>query len=70
MIKLVRLLIDKIAPVRGILPLIGLGIVLVSMFAHVADDYWAIWGWLTINSWLLHVGVIFSVIGILIADAL
>ncbi|OQY44034.1 MAG: hypothetical protein B6242_13535 [Anaerolineaceae bacterium 4572_78] len=70
MMKLIKWMVDIIAPIRGVLPLFGLGIVFMSLLAQIFDGYWTPLEYLTIHDWLLHVGVIVSIIGLMIADTL
>lgn len=64
--KLIKQLLDKIADVRGILPLSGLFLVLVSLIAQFVPAL----SFLIVNDWLLHVGVLLGLGGLLVADAL
>lgn len=61
-----REFLDKLDRVKGILPLSGLLLVLISLAAQFVPFL----GFLTPGNWLLHLGVIIGLGGLLIADAL
>jgi hypothetical protein len=50
---------------KGMLPLIGLGLVLVNFILQLFVP-----GWLTQTNFLLHLGLIFAILGFLLAWAL
>ncbi len=58
--------LNRLAEIKGILPLSGLLLVVISLFAQFipALDF------LSVGDWLLHIGVIVGLGGLLIADAL
>lgn len=58
--------LNRLAEIKGILPLSGLLLVIISLIAHFIP----ILSFLTAGEWLLHVGVIVCVGGLLIGDAL
>ena len=61
-----RKFLDQLAEIKGILPLSGLVLVILSLIAQFVP----LLGFLTVGDWLLHVGVIVGLGGLLIADAL
>jgi hypothetical protein len=56
---------EFIAPRKGLLPLVGIGLVLLNLLIQVVPL-----GWLTTSNLFLHLGVIIALIGILLAWAL
>lgn len=58
--------LDRLAEIRGILPLSGLLLVIISLIAQFIPAL----SFLTVHDWLLHVGVIVGLGGLLIADSL
>jgi hypothetical protein len=59
-------MLDKIALVKGLPVLIGLVLVLISFVAQFVPFF----SFLTIGQWLLHLGVIIGLGGILFSDTL
>lgn len=58
--------LNRLAEIKGILPLSGLILVGISLIAQFVPAL----GFLTLGNWLLHVGVIVGLGGLLVADAL
>jgi len=58
--------LNWLAEVKGILPLSGLLLVLLSLIAQFIPPL----HFLTVGNWLLHVGVLVGLGGLLVADAL
>jgi len=58
--------LNRLAEIKGILPLSGLILVVISLIAQFVPAL----GVLTPGNWLLHVGVIVGLGGLLVADAL
>lgn len=58
--------LNALAEIKGILPIAGLIIVIISLIAQFFPSLW----FLAYNDWLLHVGVLIGLGGLLIADAL
>jgi len=58
--------LDKLAEIKGILPISGLALVIISLIAQFIP----VLACLTAGNWLLHLGVIVGLGGLLIADAL
>ena len=56
---------EFIAARKGLLPLVGIGLVLLNLFLQVVPL-----GWLTTSNLFLHLGVIVALLGILLAWAL
>ena len=54
-----------IAARKGLLPLVGIGLVLVNLFFQIVPL-----GWLTTSNLFLHLGIIVAILGILLAWAL
>ncbi|GEM_PF-1202288 len=72
MIKVIRQVLDRLANLKGLPVLIGLIVVIISFVVNLAVNYAAI-SWLsffTTGQWLLHVGVIIGLGGILFSDTL
>jgi hypothetical protein len=63
---MLRDFLDRLAEIKGILPLSGVVLVIISLVAQFIP--WL--GFLTVGDWLLHVGVIVGLVGLMIADAL
>ncbi len=63
---MLRNFLDRLAEVKGILPLAGLVVVIISLVAQFLPAL----SFLTPGNWLLHVGVILAVGGLMVADAL
>jgi hypothetical protein len=63
---MLRRFLDNLERVKGLLPLSGLLLVIISLIAQFVP----LLGFLTDGNWLLHVGVIVGLGGLLIADAL
>ena len=63
---MLRRFLDSLERVKGILPLSGLLLVFISLVAQFVP----LLSFLTVGNWLLHVGVIIGLGGLLIADAL
>lgn len=61
-----REFLDWLDTIKGILPLSGLVLVLISLIAQ----FMPFLGFLTVNQWLLHVGILVGLGGLLIADTL
>jgi hypothetical protein len=59
-------MLDKLAHIKGLPVLIGLILVVVSLFAQFIPAL----AFLTAGDWLLHLGVIVGLGGILFSDAL
>ncbi len=64
--KRLQKFLDGLAASKGILPLSGLLLVIISLIAHFVPPL----NFLTVGEWLLHVGVIVCVAGLLIGDVL
>jgi len=58
--------LNRLAEIKGILPLSGLILVLLSLIAQFVPAL----AFLTTGNWLLHVGVLIGLGGLLVADAL
>jgi hypothetical protein len=56
---------EFIAARKGLLPLVGIGLVLLNLLFQVIPL-----GWLTTSNLFLHLGIIIAVLGILLAWAL
>ena len=61
-----RNFLDRLESIKGVLPLSGLVLIIVSLLAQFIP----ILGFLTTGNWLLHVGIIVGLGGLLIADTL
>jgi hypothetical protein len=59
-------MLDKLAHIKGLPVLIGLVLVIISLFAQFIPALY----FLTAGDWLLHLGVIVGLGGILFSDAL
>lgn len=58
--------LNRLAEIKGILPLSGLLLVVISLIAQFVPAM----HFLTPGDWLLHAGVIVGLSGLLVADAL
>lgn len=58
--------LDWLNAIKGLLPLSGLALVIISLIAQFIPAL----GFLTVGNWLLHVGVLIGLGGLLVADAL
>ena len=58
--------LDKLERIKGVLPLSGLLLVIISLIAQFVPFL----AFLTPGNWLLHVGVIVGLGGLLVADTL
>ena len=66
MSKLLDLLSEYLAHRKGLLPLIGIGFIIVNLiFQFVLPPFW-----LTTSNLLLHIGLIIAIIGLMLAWAL
>ncbi len=69
MLQKISILLDHvsefIAARKGLLPLVGIILVLVNLFLQVVPV-----GWLTTSNLFLHLGIIVALLGILLAWAL
>jgi hypothetical protein len=69
MLQKFSLLLDRasefIAARKGLLPLVGIGLVLINLFFQIVPS-----GWLTTSNLFLHLGIIVALLGILLAWAL
>ncbi len=69
MLQKFSLLLDRasefIAARKGLLPLVGIGLVLINLFFQFVPS-----GWLTTSNLFLHLGIIVALLGILLAWAL
>ena len=69
MLQKFSLLLDHIsefiAARKGLLPLLGIGLVLINLLFQVIPA-----GWLTTSNLFLHLGIIVALLGILLAWAL
>ena len=63
---MLRKFLDNLERIKGVLPLSGLLLVVISLIAQFVPFL----GFLTVGNWLLHLGVIVGLGGLLIADAL
>jgi hypothetical protein len=63
---MLRDFLDRLAEIKGILPLSGLVLVIISLIAQFVPAL----EFLAVGNWLLHVGVIIGLLGLMIADAL
>ena len=63
---MLRKFLDNLERVKGVLPLIGLLLVVISLIAQFVPFL----SFLTYGNWLLHLGVIVGLGGLLVADAL
>ena len=63
---MLRDFLDRLAEIKGILPLSGLILVIISLIAQFIPAL----EFLTVGNWLLHLGVIVGLLGLMIADAL
>ncbi len=59
-------MLDKLAMIKGLPVLVGLVLVVISLFAQFLPAL----AFLTVGQWLLHLGVIVGLGGILFSDAL
>lgn len=61
--------IDKLsnffAPRKGLLPLVGMGLVILNFFVGILPL-----GWLSSSDLLLHLGIIIAILGLMLAWAL
>ena len=64
--KTIKAVLDWLAEVKGILPLSGLALVVLSLIAQFIPPL----DFLTAGNWLLHLGVIVGLGGLLVADSL
>ncbi|MFQ5575555.1 MAG: hypothetical protein ACE5G8_01060 [Anaerolineae bacterium] len=64
--KTIKVVLDWLAEVKGILPLSGLALVVLSLIAQFIPPF----DFLTAGNWLLHLGVIVGLGGLLVADTL
>lgn len=64
--KRLQKFLDGLTAIKGILPLSGLLLVIISLIAHFIP----LLNFLTVGEWLLHVGIIVCVAGLLIGDVL
>lgn len=63
---MLRRFLDRLAEIKGILPMSGLVLVVISLIAQFIPFL----SFLTSGNWLLHLGVIIGLGGLLIADSL
>ena len=63
---MLRNFLDRLESIKGILPLSGLVLVVISLIAQFVEFL----SFLTPGNWLLHLGIIVGLGGLLIADAL
>ncbi len=63
---MLRDFLDRLESIKGILPLSGLVLVVISLIAQFVEFL----SFLTPGNWLLHLGIIVGLGGLLIADAL
>lgn len=61
-----REFLDRLNTIKGVLPLSGLALVIISLIAQFIPAL----SFLIVGDWLLHVGVLVGLGGLLIADAL
>ncbi len=61
--------IDKLsnffAPRKGLLPLVGMGLVILNFFVGILPL-----GWLSSSDLLLHLGIVIAILGLMLAWAL
>lgn len=69
MSELLKIVSEFLARYKGLPVLIGAGLVLLSMIFNLLPS-WPVIGWLAATDLLLHLGVVFGLLGILIGDAL
>jgi len=63
---MMRGFLDRLEAIKGILPLSGLALIIVSLVAQFVPFL----SFLTPGNWLLHLGIIVGLGGLLVADAL
>lgn len=63
---MLRRFLDRLAEIKGILPMSGLVLVVISLIAQFIPFL----SFLSSGNWLLHLGVIIGLGGLLIADSL
>jgi len=63
---MLRRFLDRLAEIKGILPISGLVLVVISLIAQFIPFL----SFLSSGNWLLHLGVIIGLGGLLIADSL
>ncbi len=66
MMKYIPKILDSLAAVKGLPVLVGLVLVVISFIAQ----FFPVLSFLTIGQWLLHVGVIIGLGGMLFSDTL
>jgi hypothetical protein len=66
MSKLLDLLSEYLAHRKGLLPIIGIVLILVNLILQFALEPF----WLTTSNLLLHIGLIIAIIGLMLAWAL
>ncbi|MCU0520665.1 MAG: hypothetical protein MUF84_08240 [Anaerolineae bacterium] len=67
--KLLQAVGDYLAPRKGLPVLVGVGFVLLNLLVRLLPS-WPVVGWLAQTDFLLHLGVIVGLLGILLGDAL
>ena len=70
MINYIPALLDRLAKMKGFPVLIGLVLVIISFVTHFLVDYMPILSYLIVGEWLLHIGVIIGLGGLLFSDTL
>ncbi|MDM8527511.1 hypothetical protein QUF58_04795 [Anaerolineales bacterium HSG24] len=70
MMNYIPALLDRMAKIKGFPVLIGLVLVIVSFVANFLDNYVELLSYFTHEEWLLHVGVIIGLGGLLFSDTL
>ena len=58
--------LNYLANIRGIVPLLGIGLIILSLIAQFVP----LLAFLTVGLWLLHVGILVTVIGIMVSHSL
>ncbi len=56
---------DFLAHRKGLLPMVGIGLVLLNLFLRMASQ-----GWLARSDLFLHLGIVVAIIGFMLASAL
>ncbi|MDM8521545.1 hypothetical protein QUF64_15985 [Anaerolineales bacterium HSG6] len=70
MMNYIPVLLDRLAKMKGFPVLMGLVLVIISFLAHFLVDYMPILSYLIAGEWLLHVGMIIGLGGLLFSDTL
>lgn len=61
---------DFLARYPGLIPLIGIGLILLNFVLQLLPRGWPVFGWMAEVNLLLHLGLVVSLLGILFIRAL